>query len=288
MPPLRHCAREGAAVESRVMSRARLPEVGDPAVAAVRGKRVLIATSAIDFDPTEVAVPWEQLVRHGAQVVFATPGGVAGSCDPRMISGEGLGLFAGALKADANGAGAYARLESSGALGRAIDHEGLVVDDYDAVILPGGHAPGMKAYLESTALQSFVARFFVTGRPVAAICHGVLLAARSKLVGTDRSVLFGRRTTALLRRQEALAWRLTRRGLGDYYRTYPEWLQVEVTAALESPEHFVTGNLALFRDKPDDLGAGFTVRDGNYLSARWPGDAHRFANDLLRMLGEAH
>jgi protease I len=78
-------------------------------------------------------------------------------------------------------------------------------------------------------------------------------------------VLFGRRTSALLRRQGALAWRLTRRGLGDDYRTYPE---------------------ALFRDKEDDLGAGFTVRDGNYLSARWPGDAHRFANDVLLMLGK--
>jgi hypothetical protein len=53
--------------------------------------------------------------------------------------------------------------------------------------------------------------------------------------------------------------------LGDDYRTYPE---------------------ALFRDKEDDLGAGFTVRDGNYLSARWPGDAHRFANDVLLMLGK--
>lgn len=269
------------------MSASRLPEPGDPAVAGVRGKRVLIATAATDFDPTEAAVPWEQLVRHGATVTFATPGGVPGRCDPRMISGEGLGLFAGALRADAHGAGAYARLETSGALDRALDHEALVPDDYDAIVLPGGHAPGMRPYLESPSLQRFVARFFATGRPVAAICHGVLLAARSMITDGDRSVLFGRRTTALLRRQEGLAWRLTRRRLGDYYRTYPVWLQAEVTAALESPEHFVTGNLALRRDAPANLGPGFTVRDGNYLSARWPGDAHRFAHDLLRMLGEA-
>jgi len=26
------------------------------------------------------------------------------------------------------------------------------------------------------------------------------------------------------------------------------------------------------------------VRDGNYLSARWPGDAHRFAHELAAML----
>jgi len=29
---------------------------------------------------------------------------------------------------------------------------------------------------------------------------------------------------------------------------------------------------------------GFTVRDGQYLSARWPGDAHRFAHELAGML----
>jgi protease I len=36
-------------------------------------------------------------------------------------------------------------------------------------------------------------------------------------------------------------------------------------------------------DAPERLGIGFTVRDGNYLSARWPGDAHRFAGDLAAM-----
>lgn len=268
------------------MVRPRLPEPGDPALARVRGKRVLVATAAVDFDPTEVAVPWEQLVRHGASVVFATPGGVRGECDARMITGEGLGLFAGALRADANGRGAWERLAADDVLDRALDYEALRVDDYDAIVLPGGHAPGMRTYLESSTLARFVAQFFVTGRPVAAICHGVLLAARSRFVGTDRSVLHGRRTTALLRKQERLAWWLTRRRLGDYYRTYPEFLQDEVTRSLARPEDFELGNMALRRDRPDDLQPGFVVRDGNYLSARWPGDAHRFAAALLDMLAE--
>jgi hypothetical protein len=30
---------------------------------------------------------------------------------------------------------------------------------------------------------------------------------------------------------------------------------------------------------------GFTVRDGEYLSARWPGDAHRFAAEFAAMIG---
>jgi len=28
------------------------------------------------------------------------------------------------------------------------------------------------------------------------------------------------------------------------------------------------------------------VRDGNYVSARWPGDVHRFAREFSAMLGE--
>jgi protease I len=44
------------------------------------------------------------------------------------------------------------------------------------------------------------------------------------------------------------------------------------------------GPFALFRNSRDRLDRGFTVRDGNNLSARWPGDAHRFAADYADML----
>ena len=38
------------------------------------------------------------------------------------------------------------------------------------------------------------------------------------------------------------------------------------------------------RDCPNRLGRGFTVKDGNYLSARWPGDCYRLAADYLRLV----
>ena len=63
---------------------------------------------------------------------------------------------------------------------------------YDGLLLPGGHrARGMRAYLESEILQNIVVRFFEDDKPVAAICHGVLLAARSISKRTGRSVLAG-------------------------------------------------------------------------------------------------
>jgi protease I len=58
----------------------------------------------------------------------------------------------------------------------------------------------------------------------------------------------------------------------------------EVRAALAAAADFIRGPISMVRDSPDHLDAGFTVRDGNYLSARWPGDAHRFANEFASML----
>lgn len=40
------------------------------------------------------------------------------------------------------------------------------------LLLPGGHAPGMKQYLGSRLLQRKVAEFWRLERPVGAICHG--------------------------------------------------------------------------------------------------------------------
>jgi protease I len=145
----------------------------------------------------------------------------------------------------------------------------------------------MREYLDSTLLQSAVAGFFERDRPVAAICHGTVLAARSRVTRADaggRSVLYGRRTTGLTRQLEMLAWRLTRHRLGDYYRTYPQTVQDEVAAALRSPADFLVGPPALLRDSDRLQRVGFTVRDGNYLSARWPGDAHRFAHEFAGLL----
>jgi protease I len=76
-----------------------------------------------------------------------------------------------------------------------------------------------REYLESALLQSAVATFFERDLPVAAICRGTVLAARSRVTrghDTGRSVLYGRRTTGLTRQLELLAWRLTRHRLGDY------------------------------------------------------------------------
>ncbi|HKN56028.1 MAG TPA: hypothetical protein VJX66_26265, partial [Amycolatopsis sp.] len=137
--------------------------------------------------------------------------------------------------------------------------------------------------------------------PVAAICHGVLLAARSVDPDTGRSVLFGRKTTALTWQFERTAWQIARRSRfwdPHYYRTYleepgqPEGymsVQQEVTRALKDPADFLEStdkvkNSGRVRDRLDDDKPAFVVEDGNYVSARWPGDVHTFATKFAALL----
>jgi protease I len=239
-------------------------------------------------------VPWRVLTEAGHACVFATPDAAPAHADGRMLKGLGLGLLAPLLRARSSAVADHDRMTRSPAWSAPIawaDIEaGIDAGLFDALLLPGGHAPGMREYLESPLLQAAVARFFAQDKPVAAICHGTVLAARSRVAqgeGVGRSVLYGRRTTGLTRQLEILAWRLTRHRLGDYYRTYPQTVQDEVAAALRSPLDFLVGPPALLRDSDRLRRVGFTVRDGRYLSARWPGDAHRFAHELVAMLAEA-
>jgi protease I len=239
-----------------------------------------------DFDPTESGVPWRLLTERGHRVVFATPEAMPARADERMLDGRGLGLLAPMLRADKNGRAAYEQMALSPEFQAPIAWDAIDLGAFDALLLPGGHAVGMRPYLESEDLQGVVGQSFQANKIVAAICHGVVLAARSNRDLEDtRSVLHDRKTTALLKTQEMAAWALTFTWLGDYYRTYQVSVQEEVTACLAAPDQFITGPTPLKRDSVERPELGFCVRDRNYLSARWPGDAHRFALELIGMLG---
>src|SRR6266852_7049052 len=157
---------------------------------------------------------------------------------------------------------------------------------FDGLLLPGGHAPGMRQYLGSPVLRDQVARFWALGRPVGAICHGVLVLARTRDPATGRSVLAGRRTTCLPKYMERLAYLATPWRLGRYYRTYPAYVEDEVKAALDDPaSQFERGPVTLSaRGTATDNGPAFVVQDRNYVSARWPGDAYLFGRRFRDLL----
>lgn len=281
--------------------------------------RVVMPLPSCDFDPTEAAVGWQVLRRLGHEVAVATPDGLQAYADPIMVTGRGLdpwsrvallknvSVIGTLLRADAAGRAAYADMCRDDGFRHPLLWSDLRLSDYDGLLLAGGHrARGMREYLESPILHRLVGEFFAADKPVGAICHGVVLAARSKVAASGRSVLYGRKTTALTWAFEKTAWTLGRIGRfwdPDYYRTYTEqagelpgyWsVEAEVTRALAAPSDFLDVPAAdpdarckrggIRRDRFDDSRPAFVVRDGNYVSARWPGDAHTFARTFAALL----
>jgi putative intracellular protease/amidase len=282
--------------------------------------KVLIPIPQRDFDPSEAAIGWSVLKRLNHSVAFATSDGKPGRADELMLTGEGLDVWGflpglrhlvavGALmRANADARHAHAAMENDPAFKAPLTWADIRRGDFDGLLLPGGHrARGMREYLESDILQRLVAEFFAADLPVAAICHGVVLAARSR-TADGRSVLYGRRTTALtwsFERKAEMVGRVVRFWDPAYYRTYQDApgqphgymsVQQEVTRALAKPQDFLDvppdapdyrqKTDGLTRDTFDDERPAFVVRDGNYVSARWPGDVYTFAKTFAAVLAE--
>lgn len=246
------------------------------------GKKVLVPLPDRDFDVTEVSVPWRLLTRAGHEVVFATEQGATPAADPLLLTGV---LF-GQLGAKPEPVSFYRELEKDAAFRAPLKWADVDPAAFDALLLPGGHAPGMRQYLAGAELHAKVAAVWERRVPVAAICHGVLVLARARVAATGRSPLHGFRTTCLPKYMEQTAWALTAWKLGDYYRTYPEWVEDEVRGALASSQDFVRGPIHLVAQgtATDDRDA-FVVEDRHYLSARWPGDAYLLGRKLVERLG---
>lgn len=243
--------------------------------------RVLMVLPDRGFDPTESAVPWSLLRDAGHDVVFATERGAVPACDPLLLTG----VVFGQLGAKEEPRRVYREMTGSPEMLGPRSWDTIDPSAFDAMVIPGGHAQGMKQLLASTVIQEVVATFARSGRPMGAICHGVLVLARAKDPQTGRSVLHGRKTTALPKYMERTAYYLTAWRHGRYYRTYDAYVEDEVTAALAKPEDFVRGPLSLVAHGTEyDDAAAFIVEDGNYVSARWPGDAYKFGRALVARL----
>jgi putative intracellular protease/amidase len=235
--------------------------------------KVLVPLPDRDFDTTEVAVPWHHLRERGHEVVFATEREAVAACDPKLLDG----VIFGKLGAEPEAIAFYRELEQSPEFQAPIAWEEIVPADYDGLVLPGGHAKGMRQYLASELLQRKVAQFWALERPVGAICHGVLVLARSGVIGHSR-------TTCLPKFMERSAFLATAWRLGRYYRTYPQYVEDEVKATLADPGQFERGPRGTKRGTADDDTHAFVVEDGRYVSARWPGDAYLFARRFEALL----
>jgi len=122
----------------------------EPEATTTQGKKVAFLTSSEGIERAELVEPWQAVVDAGATPVLLSP-----------ESGE-VQLFNHLDKADT----------------RPVDKvvSDASVDDYDALVLPGGVA-NPDALRRSEDAVAFVRSFVEAGKPVAAICHaGWMLA----------------------------------------------------------------------------------------------------------------
>jgi putative intracellular protease/amidase len=190
-----------------------------------------------DFDPTEAATPWRVCIDRGWTATFATEHGHVAEADHRLL----MGFLRGPLGAGPMGLRDYKRMTAAPDYQRPICYADIHVDDYDALLLTGGHAPGMKQFLESKVLQEKVVDFFKQGKGVGAICHGVLVLARACDPVTGKSVLYDYKTTSLTRLLEVIGYCSTFWLLGRRFRTYDSYVADEVKSALKDKRQYSSG-----------------------------------------------
>jgi putative intracellular protease/amidase len=269
-------------------------------------KKILIPIPNKDFDPSETSYPWKIMkFEYNFEIIFSTENGEKGETDKVVLEGKNLDFLMNLIfsifpfKTPDLAKKTYSELENDINFKNPIKWSEINIDDYDGVWIPGGHANGMRQMLNSEFLQNKISEFWATKKPIAAVCHGVILLARSKDKKTGKSVLFNKKTTSITNYQERFAQLVTKWKLGDYYQTYPESTEDEIKRAVYDKTD-VESTISLNKEKKlydnghFSLGLGtfdnpendaFIVEDENYLSGRWPGDvcllSHRFAHKIL-------
>lgn len=205
----------------------------------------------------EVAASHKVLVEAGHQVDIATPAGTRPTVDPISLDERG-GVQA------ADGAEFRSYLDSIAAsLDAPLDLGSVKATDYDALYLPGGHAP-MADLADNPALGALLTEADQRGRTIAALCHGV--AALLSATDTAGTFLFaGRSLTGFTNDEEHQG------GLGDA----TPWLVEDRLS--ERGAHFRAG--APWSDT--------VVVDGNLITGQNPQSSVTTAKEVLAALRNA-
>jgi len=222
------------------------------------------------------------MTMEGFEVVFATENGTAPKADTMLTNPEGFVMKT--LAAEYEARQFYKEMEQSGSFQAPISWGSIRPADYNGLLLAGGHAPGMKQYLESSTLRAKILEFWKLNRPVAAICHGALCLARTK-DENGKSVLWNKKTTTLPTYMELLAYNLSRWQYGKLFRTYEITCEEEVKSHLQDGEtQFIRGVPTIMKGNAYDDSSAFVCEDENYISARWPGDAYLLGKKFIKLM----
>jgi deglycase len=167
------------------------------------GGRVAFIVANEGIEQVELTRPWDAVKQAGGQPVLVAP-----------KSGQ---------------AQAFNHLDKADTFDVDITTDQLKVEDFDAVVLPGGVANPDQLRTDSAAVE-FVRAFSEAGKPVAAICHGPWTLVEADAVR-------GRTLTSWPSLQTDI------RNAGGI------WVDEEVVVSTDGPNTLITSR------KPDDLDA---------------------------------
>lgn len=148
------------------------------------------------FWAEEAVVPYQALKAAGHEVAVATPGGVVPTPDAASVSAQ-------SAPGDDGEDGARRMADALAAmteLRAPLVLADVSVEDYDAVLYPGGHGP-MEDLAEDADSGRLLTAALASGKPLAVVCHGpaALLAAHD---ADGTSAFAGYRVAAFTNEEE--------------------------------------------------------------------------------------
>ena len=247
------------------------PELNQVSNGAIRP--ILMPLPDRDFDPTEASIPWKTCTSHGFRIEFSTENGSVAQGDLRKVKGPLPGLLSASQRARA----AYREMTEDPAYLRPIPYEMIDACRYQGLLLPGGDALGVRQYLDSALLQSKVLQFWQKNKLIGAICHGVLVLARTIDDRTGRSVVYGHKVTAPPKSLDRFGYLVDHWFIKHGYVMYERCVADEVRACLQHPQDLSFG---------PNIFKPYVVRDGMLITSRTYLDADLFAQSFVEALGE--
>jgi putative intracellular protease/amidase len=201
----------------------------------------------------EFAAPYYAFKDAGAQVTVASPKGGQPPIDPKSDD-------------PAHQPPAQTRFKGDKAaqqvLANTVRLDSVSADDFDAVFYPGGHGPMWDLAEDPTSI-ALLERFYRSGKPIGAVCHGPGVLHR---VEVDGQPLVKGKHVAGFTNSEEEAVKLTK-----------------VVPFLVEDELKRLGGLY---EKVDDW-KSFTVVDGRLVTGQNPASSEATANALLDVLKSA-
>lgn len=201
----------------------------------------------------EFAAPYYVLSDAGAEITLASPAGGQPPLDPKSAEADFLTDATRRFDADA---------QAQAALANTLKLSGIKADEYDALFYPGGHGP-LWDLAEDPQSIALIESMYVSGKPVAAVCHapGVLKGAT---LADGSALVKGKSLTGFSNSEEA-AVQLT-----DVVPFLLEDLLQEKGANYSSADDW----------QP------YTVTDGNLITGQNPASSEQVAQALLKKLGQ--